>query len=92
MRIAILGSAYPFRGGLAAYNELMAQKLLTLGHEVRIFTFTVQYPKWLFPGKTQYRSEPPPEDFPYSVLYTLLGLFPGGKLDDGWLRLRQSWS
>ncbi len=61
MRIAILGSAYPFRGGLAAYNELMAQKLLALGHEVRIFTFTVQYPKWLFPGKTQYRSEPPPE-------------------------------
>lgn len=62
MRIAILGSAYPFRGGLATYNELMARQLLAMGHEVRIFTFTVQYPSWLFPGKTQYRSEPPPAD------------------------------
>lgn len=61
MRIAILGSAYPFRGGLATYNELMAQQLVAMGHEVRIFTFTVQYPSWLFPGKTQYRSGPPPE-------------------------------
>lgn len=60
MRIAILGTAYPFRGGLAAYNELLAQKLSALGHEVRIFTFTVQYPSWLFPGKTQYREGPPP--------------------------------
>lgn len=33
-----------------------------MGHEVRLFTFTVQYPKWLFPGKSQYRSEPPPAD------------------------------
>ena len=61
MRIAILGTAYPFRGGLAAYNERLAQELLRRGHIVEIFTFTVQYPRWLFPGKSQYREGPPPE-------------------------------
>ncbi|MCX7651977.1 MAG: glycosyltransferase [Bacteroidia bacterium] len=61
MRIAILGSAYPFRGGLAAYNERLAYELQGIGHEVQLYTFTVQYPKWLFPGKTQLRSGPPPQ-------------------------------
>ncbi|MCS7188342.1 MAG: glycosyltransferase family 4 protein [Bacteroidia bacterium] len=61
MRIVILGSAYPFRGGLAIYNERLAQELTRLGHTVRIYTFTVQYPRWLFPGKTQFRTGPPPE-------------------------------
>ncbi|MCX7607053.1 MAG: glycosyltransferase [Bacteroidia bacterium] len=60
MRIAILGSAFPFRGGLAAYNERLAQTFGEQGHEVEIYTFTVQYPKWLFPGKTQYRESLPP--------------------------------
>lgn len=60
MRIAILGSAYPFRGGLAAYNERLAAELQRVGHTVRIYTFTVQYPAWLFPGKTQYRDGAPP--------------------------------
>lgn len=60
MRIALLGSAYPFRGGLSAYNERLAQALQAQGHPVRLYTFTVQYPAWLFPGKTQYRDSPPP--------------------------------
>ncbi|MCX8113310.1 MAG: glycosyltransferase [Bacteroidia bacterium] len=62
MRIAIVGSAYPFRGGLAAFNERLAREFMSLGHEVRLYTFTVQYPTWLFPGKTQLRSGPPPAD------------------------------
>ncbi|GIV25682.1 MAG: hypothetical protein KatS3mg026_1374 [Bacteroidia bacterium] len=60
MRIALVGPAYPFRGGLAAFNERLAAELLAQGHQVRLFTFTVQYPAWLFPGKTQYREGPPP--------------------------------
>lgn len=60
MRIAILGSAYPFRGGLAAYNERLATELQQAGHTVQLHTFTVQYPAWLFPGKTQYREGAPP--------------------------------
>ena len=62
MKITILGPAYPFRGGLASIMQTMAREYQSRGHEVRIYTFTVQYPSLLFPGKTQYVSTPAPED------------------------------
>lgn len=62
MKIIIIGTAHPFRGGLASYNERMANELMTEGHDVEIYTFTVQYPSFLFPGKTQFSEEPEPND------------------------------
>ncbi len=59
-RIVILGSAHPLRGGLAAFNERLANEYIALGNEVIIFTFSLQYPSFLFPGKTQYSDEPAP--------------------------------
>ena len=60
MRIYLLGTAYPFRGGLASFNQRLALELQNLGHEVELWTFTAQYPALLFPGKTQYEAGPPP--------------------------------
>ncbi|MFN8241746.1 MAG: glycosyltransferase [Bacteroidales bacterium] len=60
MKIAIIGTAYPYRGGLAAYNERLARGFVSEGHEVTIYTFSLQYPGILFPGKTQYLDGPPP--------------------------------
>lgn len=62
MKIAILGTAWPYRGGLAVYNERLARELAAQGDDVTIFTFTLQYPSFLFPGKTQYSTEPTPRD------------------------------
>jgi len=62
MHIIIIGTAYPFRGGLAAFNERLAREYQLQGHKVEIMTFTLQYPGFLFPGKTQFSSEPRPED------------------------------
>jgi len=61
MKIIILGTAYPYRGGLSAFNERLAREYQNQGHEVEIYTFTHQYPDFLFPGKTQYSTEPAPE-------------------------------
>jgi glycosyltransferase involved in cell wall biosynthesis len=61
-KVVILGSAYPLRGGLAAYNEHLARAYLQNGDDVEIVTFSLQYPGFLFPGKTQYSSEAPPAD------------------------------
>ena len=61
MRIAILGPAWPYRGGIAAFNERLARQYQAEGHEVEIVTFTLQYPSFLFPGKTQFSTEPAPE-------------------------------
>lgn len=61
MRIVILGPANPYRGGIAALNERLAVELKKEGHEVTIFNFRVQYPGFLFPGKTQYTDDVAPE-------------------------------
>ncbi len=61
-RIAIIGTTYPFRGGLAVFNERLAKELQDMGHEVDIYTFSLQYPNFLFPGETQYSSDPRPPD------------------------------
>lgn len=62
MNIVIIGTTHPYRGGLAAYNERLAQGLQQAGHQVMIQTFSLQYPNFLFPGKTQFSEEPAPED------------------------------
>lgn len=62
MHIVILGTAYPFRGGLATFNERLARQLQAEGHTVEVITFTLQYPSFLFPGKTQYSTEKVPTD------------------------------
>ena len=62
MKIVVLGPAYPYRGGLATIMETMAREYQSRGHEVKIYTFSVQYPSLLFPGKSQFVATPPPAD------------------------------
>jgi len=62
MKIIIVGTAFPYRGGLAAYNERLAREYVKQGNEVEIITFSLQYPGFLFPGKSQYSTEFAPED------------------------------
>lgn len=63
----IIGPAYPLRGGLATYNERLAQAFQDAGDEVEIITFSLQYPGILFPGQTQYSTEPAPPDLNIKV-------------------------
>ena len=65
--ILIIGPAHPLRGGLATFNERLAREFQSEGHHVNIVTFSLQYPDFLFPGKTQYSTEPAPEDLKISV-------------------------
>tara|TARA_B100001741_G_scaffold263396_1_gene228069 strand:+ start:11949 stop:13094 length:1146 start_codon:yes stop_codon:yes gene_type:complete len=62
MKIAILGTAYPYRGGIAAFNERLAKELIAEGHQLTIHTFKLQYPNFLFPGKTQFSSSKKPQN------------------------------
>ncbi len=56
MRIAYLSTFYPFRGGIAQFNADLFEEL-SKNNEIKAFTFTRQYPDFLFPGKTQYVTE-----------------------------------
>ena len=52
MKIAILSSFYPFRGGISQFNTYLLKEL-SKKHTVKAFNFSRQYPSFLFPGKTQ---------------------------------------
>lgn len=52
MRIAVVGPTYPYRGGIAHYTTLLVRSLRAAGHTTPLYSFTRQYPHWLFPGKT----------------------------------------
>lgn len=54
MKIIIIGPAHPYRGGIAKFNEVLAENFSRAGNDVLILNFTMQYPSFLFPGKTQY--------------------------------------
>lgn len=60
--IKIIGPAYPYRGGIATFNERLAQEFASMGIDIDIETFIIQYPSFLFPGKTQYNDKPAPEN------------------------------
>ncbi len=61
MKITFLGPAYPYRGGLATIIERLARVFQERGNEVDIKTFSLQYPRLLFPGKSQFRTGEAPE-------------------------------
>lgn len=57
MRIAYLSTFYPFRGGIAQFNASLFREFEKAGHTTQAFTFTTQYPQFLFPGETQFVQE-----------------------------------
>ncbi|MDQ2794378.1 MAG: glycosyltransferase [Bacteroidota bacterium] len=67
MKVVIIGPAYPLRGGLATYNERLARAFREAGDEVRLVTFSLQYPDFLFPGQTQFSTEAGPADLAIEV-------------------------
>ena len=59
-KIVIVSPAHPLRGGIAASTERLAVELQKKGLSVVIYSYSLQYPGFLFPGKTQFTSDPPP--------------------------------
>lgn len=61
-KVIIIGPAHPLRGGLATFNQRLAKEFIDSGNDCAIYSFSLQYPSFLFPGKTQYSDEPAPDD------------------------------
>lgn len=60
-KVIIIGAAHPLRGGgIATFNERLANEFLSAGNQVSIFSFSLQYPGFLFPGTTQFTTDPAP--------------------------------
>ncbi len=82
-KVFIIGPAHPLRGGLASFNERLARAFIEQGANVTIYTFSLQYPNFLFPGTTQYSSEPAPKDLSIRVLINSVNPFNWIKV--GWI-------
>jgi D-inositol-3-phosphate glycosyltransferase len=72
VRIALLGTAWPMRGGIAQYNALLAREL-SKRNAIEFISFTRQYPSLLFPGKTQLDTSEDPLRFPATPLVDSIG-------------------
>jgi glycosyltransferase involved in cell wall biosynthesis len=61
-KVIIIGPAHPYRGGISNFNNSLAQAYNDKGDDVQVFSFSLQYPSFLFPGKTQYENSDPPRN------------------------------
>jgi glycosyltransferase involved in cell wall biosynthesis len=61
-KIIIVGPAFPLRGGIANFNEALCRAFNAAGAETKIISFSLQYPAFLFPGKTQFDKGKGPQD------------------------------
>jgi D-inositol-3-phosphate glycosyltransferase len=62
LKIVNIGPAFPLRGGISNFNMALSNALINQGHNVFIHSFYMQYPPFLFPGKTQVESGSKPFD------------------------------
>ncbi len=72
MKVVLIGPAYPLRGGLATFDQRLCRAFKEEGHDCCIYSFSLQYPGFLFPGTTQYSTDPPPLDLTiYPVIHSV---------------------
>ena len=81
-KILILSPAHPLRGGIASFSERLAMELQAEGDEVVIYSFSLQYPGFLFPGTTQYSSDPTPAIIQIETVVNSVNTF-------NWLKIGQ---
>lgn len=85
--MVIIGPAWPLRGGLAAFDEKLALIFSTKGIDTHIETFSLQYPNFLFPGKSQYADTSAPLGVKINV--SINSINPLNWIKVGW-RLRKT--
>ena len=74
-KVIIIGPAFPFRGGIANFNNALAQEYYDRGDEVTLYSFTLQYPGFLFPGTTQYEIGEAPKNLKIKTLINSVNPF-----------------
>lgn len=65
----IIGPAFPLRGGIANFNNALCKAFVDEGIDSQVYSFSLQYPSFLFPGKTQFEEGEAPKGF---VIKTLI--------------------
>ena len=75
MNIICIGPAHPLRGGIANFNTALCRSFSRAGHRASVISFSLQYPGFLFPGKTQVEEGEAPPDIPIRPLINSINPF-----------------
>jgi hypothetical protein len=71
--LVIIGPGWPLRGGLSAFDEQLARTFNDKKIDSSIVSFSLQYPSLLFPGSTQYTSDPAPKEVTiFSIINSII--------------------
>jgi glycosyltransferase involved in cell wall biosynthesis len=62
-------------GGLSTFNERLAREFNHQGYETQLYTFSLQYPSFLFPGTSQYSTDVAPKDLDIKVCINSINPF-----------------
>jgi glycosyltransferase involved in cell wall biosynthesis len=68
LKVVNIGPAFPLRGGIANFNLALSREFCRSGYASEIISFSYQYPRLLFPGKTQFEQGQVPNDIKISNL------------------------
>jgi glycosyltransferase involved in cell wall biosynthesis len=79
VKIAIVGPAYPYKGGGAQHTTELAHRLRAASHDVVIESWSAQYPALLYPGR---QTVDAPEGEPFPATRRDLSW----RRPDGWIR------
>jgi glycosyltransferase involved in cell wall biosynthesis len=79
VKIAIVGPAFPYKGGGAHHTTELAHRLTAAGHDVTLESWKAQYPSFLYPGEQTIST---PEGVPYPGTRRALAWYR----PDGWFR------
>jgi len=90
-KVIIIGPAWPLRGGLATFDERLASQFIREGLEVIIYTYSLQYPNFLFPGSTQYSEEPAPINLNIKVCINSINPFNWIKIGNELRKLKPDY-
>ncbi len=74
-KVIIIGPGHPLRGGLATFNQRLAKEFIEQGNDCSIYSFSLQYPSFFFPGKTQFSDEPAPADLKINAVINSVNPF-----------------
>lgn len=79
----IIGPAFPLRGGIANFNNALCKAFVDQGIDSQVYSFSLQYPSFLFPGKTQFEEGEAPTEFAIKTIINSINPF-------NWLRVARA--
>lgn len=71
----IIGPAFPLRGGIANFNNALCKAFVDEGIDSQVYSFSLQYPSFLFPGKTQFEEGEAPTEFAITTIINSINPF-----------------